>query len=95
MTDMSRFERKNMTDFMCGDVSNVEFLGTQSDDLNKYFHFEILQCEEELLHEIPGYETASCASPQEIKMFFAMHLITGLLTNSFIDSADFDSPIKT
>ena len=28
LTDMSRFERKNMTDFMCGDVSNLEFLGT-------------------------------------------------------------------
>ena len=62
LSDTSRFDKKNMTDFICADVSSLEFLGTTSDDLTKYFHFEILRCEEELLHKIPGYEVASCAS---------------------------------
>ena len=84
-----------MTDFMCADVKNLEFLGTMSDDVTKYLHFELLRCEEELLHKIPGYEVAECASPQEIKVFFMSHLILGLALNSYIDSQDFDNPIKT
>ena len=84
-----------MTNFMCGDVTNLEFQGTMADEVTKYFHFEILACEQDLLHTIPGYEVAECAKPAEINMFFATHLITGLITNSFVDSQEFDNPIKT
>lgn len=39
-------------------MSDLELYGTFSDDEHTYFHFELLRCTEELLHQIPGYETA-------------------------------------
>ncbi len=44
---------------------------------------------------MPGYENATCAGPREIMGFFARHMIVGLMTNSFFDTADFDDPVKT
>ena len=81
--------------FLCADVSELEFYGTFTDDLHDYFTFELLECTEEMLHQIPGYEEAECAGPQEKTMFFMTHLIVGLTTNSFFDSDDFEAPIKT
>ena len=80
---------------MCADVSDLQFYGTFSDKEHTYFHFELLACEEELLHEIPGYENEKCFTQAQVKMWHARHLIVGLTTNSFVDSTDFVDPIKT
>ena len=80
---------------MCADTRELEFYGTFSDFSHTYFHFELLACTPELLNAIPGYETAECAKPMEIKIFFMTHLLIGLTSNSFVDSTEFDDPIKT
>ena len=84
-----------MTDWTCADVENLSFKGTISDDKNSYFHFHILRCTEELLNMIPGFETATCASPREMAFFMATHILIGLNTNSYVESLDYEAPIKT
>ena len=44
---------------------------------------------------MPGYEDAKCATEAEKTKFFATHLLTGVVTNSYVDSSDYDTPIKT
>ena len=85
----------NETDFLCPDVTDLELFGTFSDGFHSYFVFELLECIEEVLNQMPGYEDAKCATMAEKTRFFATHLLTGVVTNSYVDSSDYDTPIKT
>ena len=58
-------------------------------------HFEILKCEQDLLNQMPGYENATCASDLELRIFHAQHLLVGIMTNSYFETSDLESPIKT
>jgi len=49
LTNVTKFDSRNMTDFLCTDVSDLRFQGTFQDDTHLYLHFEILACEEALL----------------------------------------------
>ena len=85
----------NFTDFLCPDITDLEFLGTFTDSYHKYFVFELYECTQEELNSMPGYENATCATQEEKARFFASHLLTGVVTNSYVDSSDYDTPIKT
>ena len=88
-----------MTSFTCLDsdyLSDLYFHGTTISPESSYFHIELNKCEEELLHQVPGYEDATCATEQEVNFFFATHFFIGYMSNTFVNKTEFDqSPIST
>ena len=62
--------KSNITSFICADVDEIEFQGTLSSPIHRYFHIELLECEIEHLRSLPGYEDAECKSKEEVTQFF-------------------------
>ena len=74
-----------MTSFTCLDseyLNELRFHGTVVSPESSYFHFELNKCEEEFLHQVPGYEDATCATEQEVNWFFATHFLVGYMSNT-------------
>lgn len=61
-----------------------------------YLHFELNECDQELLRQTSGYEEADCASETELRQFFAGHMLIGYAANTFINKTMFeDNPMAT
>lgn len=59
-------------------------------------HFEILECDIDYLRTIPGYENESCFSKEEVGNYFDRTILTGYVTNTFVDQEIFgESPIRS
>lgn len=87
---------RNLTQFTCMDNSDLYFQGTTVSPQHSYLHFELLECDEEILHQNEGYGNATCASELEVKNFFYSHIMLGYVTNTFVNKTEFtDNPVST
>ena len=85
-----------MTKFSCLDNQELYFHGTLTSPVHSYLHIELLECEQEVLNQTPGYENATCATDQELAFYFATHILVGYTTNTFVNKTEFENnPVST
>ena len=81
---------------MCLKSEDIFFQGTLISPVHNYFHFEILECKNDLLRLIPGYEDESCFSELEVETFYNNSFLLGYVSNSFVDQDIYgESPVKS